>query len=316
MPKPKSARFNLEKNEQFDIPKRKKRAEDDSDNNDDDDIEDLNDDVIPSERQRLQAKRARRDRRVGLVDDDDDNDNDNHDDDRDRSLQAEGVAVEPFHMEQEKNDGTGFFDGDTYIFRKQQDRDAGEADAWLDGLQETDAPSSRKDDEDDSSDEDTKQPAAPQWSKEEWYAKVLPLLNQNNHQETIMQAVVRYGNLLKRQRPPKGGKKNKKQSSTTSTEATTDPAFQVAQTSLTKLTEAANALLKAGEVDIYQTTRQDILKLVGTTSTASSSDCYWEYKGQDGNIRKLGFLYLIVCCLCFIFSYHSFSFLTFIYLFI
>jgi hypothetical protein len=72
--------------------------------------------------------------------DDDDNDNDEHTRERDarmdrsRSLAAEGIAIEPFHMNQEQSDGTGYFDGDTYVFRKRNVDE--EPDAWLESLAE------------------------------------------------------------------------------------------------------------------------------------------------------------------------------------
>ena len=42
--------------------------------------------------------------------------------------------VEPFNMDAEKDGGLGYFDGDTYVFRQNQNAVDGEDDAWLDGL--------------------------------------------------------------------------------------------------------------------------------------------------------------------------------------
>lgn len=113
-PPPRSVRFAPER-----PPKR----------NRDDDIgeDDEASDDIPSERKLLQAKRARRSH-------DTDHDGDTHID-QDTSLASEGIAVEPFHMRNEESDGTGYFDGDTYVFRNQE---AEESDPWLDSLNEED----------------------------------------------------------------------------------------------------------------------------------------------------------------------------------
>ena len=46
--------------------------------------------------------------------------------------------VEPFNMNTEKDGGLGYFDGDTYVFRQNQNAHDGEEDAWLDGFGEGD----------------------------------------------------------------------------------------------------------------------------------------------------------------------------------
>lgn len=53
--------------------------------------------------------------------------------------------VEPFNMDSERDGGLGYFDGDTYVFRRNRKSVDGEDDAWLDGA---------SDDEDDNDEEE------------------------------------------------------------------------------------------------------------------------------------------------------------------
>jgi CD2 antigen cytoplasmic tail-binding protein 2 len=252
-----------------------------------------------------QKQKAKKRRRNG--DDDEDDDEDETTINAKTSLASEGIPVEPFHMRQEQSDGTGFFDGDTYIFRKRSADQ--EPDAWLESLNETTRPGedddndnendNENDSDSDGSDQDglASTTTTTTANKEQWYAKLLNLVSDT---ETIMQAVIRYGALLKRHPPNKSkNKHNDKASNTTSSsqdQQHQSEAFQLAQSSLNHLTEAANALLTLGDVDIYQKTRNDLLQLipqqpqqqhpqqqVDQTTTATVS---WEYKGsQDGIIH-------------------------------
>ena len=295
--------------------KRGKRSRMDRPNQDEmDDVDDWVEDDdervegLPTEKQRLEAKRARREKRHnGDADDDSDGENgggiESTKIDRNTSLASEGIAVEPFHMENEKSDGTGFFDGDTYVFRKRDSDD--EPDAWLDGLKDTDKIENKglndgndtgSADDDGSSDGEEEN-----ISKEQLYAKIIPLLSELSDKETIMQAVVRYGSLLKRQ-PLHRKKKTETSDSVDSVNASKayqSESVEAAQKSLNDLTEAANALLNSGDVDIYQKTRKDLLVLIpeeeaSTQKTSaekqndsSSPEVNWEYKGSlDGQIRE------------------------------
>ena len=232
-----------------------------------DDVDDWQDDEqdgnMPSERQQLQAKRSRRERR----------ENDQEEDtniDSTTSLATEGVAIEPFHMKEEWTDGTGFFDGDTYVFRKQAVDE--EPDAWVDGLSE---------EIQESVDDDQKQHAAAprsnpmeDWSREELIAKIISLVSDT---ETVLQALVRYGNLIKRQRAGHATVGNGDKD-----------AIEMAKTALDELTGASSALLSSkGEFDIYEKTRKDLLELLPKPSEASKIDqddrpkVSWEYRGND-----------------------------------
>jgi CD2 antigen cytoplasmic tail-binding protein 2 len=232
------------------------------------------DDAAHSQQQLLAAKRQRRLQRQSH--DGDEEDDDTHIDNQ-TSLAAEGVEIEPFHMEQEQSDGSGFFDGETYVFRN---RDAGEEpDAWLDSLEENQY-AARKG-------KQKSVPTAPKpppkttsnsandidsWTEEQLYAKILPLVSDT---ETVMKAIVRYGNLIKQNKSAAKG---------------------MAQTSLDQLVEAASALMLKGNVDIYQTTRNQLVALLSTTKSTTTAQLLdeekeqplvqWEYQGsQDGQVH-------------------------------
>ena len=54
--------------------------------------------------------------------------------DKHTSLAAEGIAIEPFSMQEENSDGRGYFEGDTYVFRRRDADDQAEPDAWLESV--------------------------------------------------------------------------------------------------------------------------------------------------------------------------------------
>lgn len=269
-----------------------------------DDVDDWEDDEekvegVASERERLEARRARREQREigGKAKGESVNAQEPTNINDTTSLATEGVEIEPFHMRNERSDGTGYFDGDTYVFRKRTDNE--EPDAWLESLEDGAKADSKAGKssffKDNSSDSDNETAKVESRSKEEWYAVIVPLLGKGT--ETIMQAVVRYGQLLKRQ-PLKKNRKNKanassKQEAASSENNTQSESFKLAQASLNQLTEAANALLGMGDADIYQKTKDDLQKLLPKKEEAkeaaaagSSSKVTWEYKGlQDGQIH-------------------------------
>jgi CD2 antigen cytoplasmic tail-binding protein 2 len=176
------------------------------------------------------------------------------------------VNVEPFNMDAEQNDGSGYFDGDTYVFRK-RDVDE-EPDAWLESLAENKQVASIPTKEEDKSGG----MEMDDWSQEELYAKIIPLVSDT---ESVLQAVARYGGLLKRRKTSERAN------------AENGTCIQMAQRALNDLTEAANALLLKGDVDVYQRTRNDFMKLIPDTKTAASKEVVtWEYRGnQDGELH-------------------------------
>jgi CD2 antigen cytoplasmic tail-binding protein 2 len=258
---------------------------------------------IPREHELLRAKRERRTKQRsshGSEYDDNDYDPDGGDINRDTridnrtSLASEGIEVEPFHMDNERSDGSGYFDGDTYVFRKAPNDASEEPDAWLEGLDEETkndetSASRRRRTADMLREAERRQEKAKQdkermdeWSEQDLYAKVFSNLGDDN--ETVMQALVRLGNLFQ----VKKGSKEEMDSS-----AAVRTSRQYAQTAFNELTEAANALLLKGKIDIYQMKRPHIRTILpaATDSTANATAAVavqWEYRGnQDGAIHGL-----------------------------
>jgi CD2 antigen cytoplasmic tail-binding protein 2 len=248
--------------------KRSKRERLDRPNEDemddvDDFVEEEDDREIPSESETLRAKRERRMKQAA----EEDESGTSTTIDQSTSLAADGIEIEPFHMESETRDGSGYFDGDTYVFRKS---DAGEEpDAWLDsieGKEDENAESSAGKPKGGDEDEDEEEEAGGKmdsWTAEELYAQIVPLVSDS---ETVMQAIVRYGKLIKRHKD--------------GSDAT------LARQALNDLTGAASALLLKGKIDIYQKTRQDLTQLLPTAPQEPRPTVQWEYKGSgDGQLH-------------------------------
>ena len=261
-----------------------------------------------SDRELREAKNHRRIKRV--IGDNDDEVNTTRIDNR-TSLAAEGYEIEPFNMDQEKNDGSGFFDGDTYVFRKRNDADD-EPDAWVDSLNDESTKTSGDEKRSDSAIRhdriamqredlrrrqvaDDNDDRMDNWSEEDLYSKLLPHLEGN---ETIMGALIRYGQRFKVKHGKTKITNSKIEMSNPSSEG---ERRQMAQDSFNIITEAANALLLKGKIDIYDAKRIDIesairakvqSETVETTNINSSNrnenneTVRWEYKGnQDGEIH-------------------------------
>lgn len=205
----------------------------------------------------------------------DDDENDPTDINATTSLAAEGIAIEPFHMKQEESDGTGFFDGDTYIFRRD---DKEEPDAWLESLDDKEVSFSknnvdlRNDKEEESRRQSNNNNNMDQIDPTHLYARMIPLISES---ETVLKAIARYGNSMKR--TPKG------------------ECNKLAQDALNTLTSASNSLLLRGQVDIYEKTQKDLINMIpvenkqqnNETADLKGSDAVqWEYEGrQDGKIH-------------------------------
>jgi hypothetical protein len=255
---------------------------------------------IPCEHELLRAKRERRTKQRSQGSEYDDNDDPDDGDiygdmriDNRTSLASEGIEVEPFHMDNERTDGSGYFDGDTYVFRKAPNDASEEPDAWLEGLDEETkddgtSASRRSRTADMMREVERRQEKAKQeeermdeWSEKDLYAKVFSNLGDDN--ETVMQALVRLGNLFQ----VKKGSKDETDSS-----AAMLTSRQYAQTAFNHLTEAANALLLKGKIDIYQMKRSDLQTILpaatNSTDNATAASVKWEYRGnQDGAIHGL-----------------------------
>lgn len=171
------------------------------------------------------------------------------------TLASEGVAIEPFHMDNERNDGSGYFEGDTYVFRRNQEA----SDAWLESIGEDTADVSRIK----QSTSLTTVSENSEWSDQDLYAKILPnlLSPTSKTDETVTQALVRYGRLL-----------TNKSASPTNRQTWKD--------ALEDITEASSELFSRGKTDVYDlprsTVRDRLPKPVVT----------WEYQGrQDRQIH-------------------------------
>jgi len=258
----KSKRVRLNKDEIYDVGNWRKEENDEEE--------------IPSERELLEAKRQRRRQRAAGADVDGLTQIDNS-----TSLAADGIKIEPFHMKREESDGTGYFDGDTYVWRKHDPND--EPDAWLDSLgDESNIAQSFKSvlqSPEDNQDEGGTPENPDTLTKEDLYLRMLPLMNGN---ESVAQAVRRYGAV---------SKQNKLQSK--KGDQRSEEAYQKAKCCLDDLTGAANALLLKGEVNIYDTRRQWIHRFFSKhlatdkkLPNKKEAPADWEYKGnQDGKIH-------------------------------
>eukprot|EP00804_Cyclotella_cryptica_P026428 CCRYP_008093-RF/>CCRYP_008093-RF protein AED:0.39 eAED:0.42 QI:0/0/0/1/0/0/2/0/554 len=216
--------------------------------------------------------------------------------------------VEPFNMDAEKESGLGYFDGDTYIFRKKVVE--GEEDAWLDGavggddeeeggaagpggLDSTSIWKPREDGEGKKPTKTSKYVSEDD-TQEDIGRRLVTLLQ--NAEETVMTALTRHGSALRQlqAQEQKLAKKNKvkkrKQKPTTDDEAVVDSSTtqssaekddenidllksKIKQTreAVEELTELADALLFEGETDAYELTK---------------SDWIHRFKLDDGNIAK------------------------------
>ncbi|KAG7371438.1 GYF domain containing protein [Nitzschia inconspicua] len=261
------------------------------DDDNDDDNEMGENAEIPSEKELLEAKRRRRQQRGSEF-----NRGDTHID-SETSLAAEGVKIEPFHMREEETDGSGYFDGDTYVFRRNNDGgDDGEPDAWADSLRDDDGnpttylakiPETTKTTTASTSNRRSAQDELDDLTKEQLYDRILPLVSDS---ETVARAIRRYGQLVKQQRIQK---KQQESSSKPVNGDGIDDDENLAKTSLDELTGVSNALLLKGEVDIYDTTREHILRRFPPFQHDNAGDhaatnetpknVTWEYVGNQDN---------------------------------
>jgi len=222
-----------------------------------------------------------------------------------------GYVVEPFHLDEERYGGGGYFDaGGSYVFRKEKE----EEDAWLRDVDETYGPTDGNDG-DDSADNDEEgddelgmslalsMPTGP--SRDGVYSELRGLLGEG---ETVVRALRRYGNLAKS--ASKKGKRNKREEDL---HMDNSSAAASAKENFTRLSELVNLLVvDLGDVDVYQKKRED-LQGKSTARASSSSgleeDRYfrdtteknsemkseekpadnieerWEYRGEDGNVH-------------------------------
>uniref|UniRef100_A0A7S3VH66 GYF domain-containing protein n=1 Tax=Chaetoceros debilis TaxID=122233 RepID=A0A7S3VH66_9STRA len=194
--------------------------------------------------------------------------------------------VEPFNMASERDDGMGYFDGDTYVFRRNRGE---EEDAWLDSLngankntkEEENEGGARsldsmmlnkngKKDKDQKIEESSNSISDDSVTKEKIYDQLILLLASNS--ETVIQALGRYGAIIKRE------KKKKSHSSATVTDSASKKALNL-------LTELSNVcMMKFDDHNIYDHNRE-YFQIFLTQSDASEAGKrkrkYFE-EGSDG----------------------------------
>jgi len=116
--------------------------------------------------------------------------------------------IEPFNLSAEREDGMGYFDGDTYIFRKNRGEE--EEDAWLESVNDEEESSMKHTSSSNSSmsyiPNKVKKAGTDRidetLTKEQVYDQLIPLLSSDS--ETVMGALSRYGTIVKREKKLKG----------------------------------------------------------------------------------------------------------------
>ncbi len=211
------------------------------------------------------------------------------------------IPIEPFNLKSEREDGMGYFDGDTYVFRRNRGED-GEDDAWVDTLDDDqnnddsrgtgvrDSNNSNKllqTSSSKSSKQRLESATFDQLTKESAYEQLIPLLAKDD--ETVMQALGRLGSIVKREK-----KQKIKESSSFS--------------ALNKITELCNLFMMKFDDggSIYDCTRGNMQQFLhesdaieamnrrkklqsenGSSNDIKSSKeqkvVQWEYKGNEDN---------------------------------
>ena len=145
------------------------------------------------------------------------NKNNNNNNNSEKQKQ-EACPIEPFNMTSEREDGSGYFDGDTYVFRRGNPDE--EEDAWLDQLDDKETSSSNINvnvnvnvkkqssiattttsntnaNTNANAARDAHTRAMNEMTKEQIYDELIPLLATDS--ESILQALGRYGSIIKRE---------------------------------------------------------------------------------------------------------------------
>ena len=198
------------------------------------------------------------------------------------------IPIEPFNLKSEREDGMGYFDGDTYVFRRNNNQDDEEEDAWLDNLDSNDQ---QQDQSTTYTKISNKVPTVRDKSidvdiyvltKEQAFEQIIPMLATD--EETVMQALSRYGAIVKRE-------KSQKIKDSASFNA------------LNKITEICNlCMMKFDDgSNIYENTKSKMqqflndsdnlerlkrnqLSVSDQSALRTSNEVQWEYKGNEDNL--------------------------------
>ena len=167
------------------------------------------------------------------------------------------IPIEPFNMENERTDGSGYFDGDTFVFRRnQKDEEEEEEDAWLENLDDNNKKNESNDEDKtrstihlwNSKNKQQAQPKRDKKSKIELYQMIDSKLAKDN--ETVLQAIQRFGSLVAKQKKKKQTEKAKQAKDESSPNGHKN---NLARESLDILTECAQAcLMEYDDHSIYQ----------------------------------------------------------------
>lgn len=187
--------------------------------------------------------------------------------------------VEPFNLKAEREGGEGYFDGDSYVFRKLEDGGRAldeEPDAWLDGLGGRDADGGGKsafgaDGAEGgiarlsragttSSSAKSKQPKL---DLDEVPTAVIcgrtaALLA--GDKETVAGALKRYGDVISRDRQRRK-KKQRKEDGRSDAGEEDEEGVAAARKALSDLTDLADAMLMGGDGDVYSRTKEELAKM-------------------------------------------------------
>ena len=209
-------------------------------------------------------------------------------------------------MKAEREGGEGYFDGDTYVFRRGEGRDADdEPDAWVDELGDGAGASGAADGAAASASEISTASSIARISAkrtkkdrsslldledvsyEELCNRASALLASDT--ETVARALKRYGDVIARDRKRRqeAAKAAKKKAGTPSSAgpndanakngkdadaAADDAGVSAAQKALSELTELADAILMGGDSEIYSRNRSDLMKSASGGADATGDE--------------------------------------------
>jgi CD2 antigen cytoplasmic tail-binding protein 2 len=206
--------------------------------------------------------------------------------------------IEPFNLKSEREDGDGYFDGDTYVFRRKRNIDE-EEDAWLQQMEDegttlrtiakTDGFQSveKKQHQRGSLEDRLRREQDDKKSKEEIYREIAELMA--NDDETVLQAISRVGNIIKNER------KRKRVSNILLSKDTlihSDSFIQVstmssAQSALNRLTELTNTCMMRFDdgAKIFELTKLDLHPSLHTNNITFNIDSRSKYFDTDQSLH-------------------------------
>lgn len=176
--------------------------------------------------------------------------------------------IEPFNLKSEREDGEGYFDGDTYVFRRGNGDE--EEDAWLDNLNDNEKESLSSDNKKGFPIMKAKTKRVStineEITKEEAYEQLIPLLSSD--EETILQALSRYGTIVKRE------KKQKSKNNSASSNA------------LNRITELCNVCMMNFDDggNIYDFTRAKLQQFLNQSDAQASRERKRKSSVFDNNV--------------------------------